>query len=363
MKEKDLIAQGKDILKDRPLEGINFAQALDEKRAQDPNFDPERRLNVPITEDYFKEMFPLRISPDGLHVIGVGYDEGRSVLIRDGKPVFSQVGGAINIMDGSEDFSRLLIVSEKGYRQLSILYIEGEQINDLGLDCYRDIKVVNTSPNLDNFLICGMKDHRTDFEPYRQGPKGIEQNSGFSLAKGFSWVDIVDFTSDYGRIVWQGARRGKQFVYHDDIELCKAEYIDTLSANAKPLRYLLVTRNKDSYEVNVDGRVYLKEKDLRTGRVHKNSDMTLAMLPLDRHDGTKQLFVLTPKGVALSKPYGKLSEVEVGEDKLVAGITRDGVQREIVITKDGETREGEPSEASDVSPSPADYIENAGTYA
>lgn len=342
MKEAEKSAIGVNI-EERRLEGQTFAQAiLDSPEAHGPDLS-----QIPTGPEVFYEQMDIwGISRDDLHAIGIGRDEGKLSLIRDGQVVLSGDYQRFDIRGHASDYSKLAVVAKRQDEKEDLYLVQQNSQKVFG-EARKRIGVLEKGDELAWVLLRSNVDGNTYFDTYEFVEDGVAGVRGFSV-KGDWSVYRQEINDNTRKVVWNGGKKKdfKSYIFWDDMWLARGDHVD-FRVSTDGSMVFTVSREGGRTEVTLNG-VLISEIIGEFGRFVASDDLSLAVVEIQTKEkkdkGKSQLFVFTPEGVTSSAKFDELAELKREEGRVTAKIIRDGVQREIVISRDGKAEEEEPIE-------------------
>ena len=334
-------------IEERRLQGTTFAKAL-----EIAGRESERDISqIPIgPEIYFGKVRILEFSGDGLHALGQGEDEDSLSLLRDGKPLFGGRYTSFDVLWSLPDYSRLIVRTQaRNGKQSAFIVVDDETL--CAVKNEENLQLVSSPNNLDQVLLKSCDRWATYFDRFRFEDGKIQHTDLFKV-KGRLTVEDEVISSDGSIIVWKGYTRKHKFVFQNGDLLAKGNeaYFRTNPDFSKVLT-VVEDRNKTKIKIwsGAGGEAF--EIKGSFGRVAATEDLELVCTSIKTKkkslDDT-HLVVSSSGGNDLVGPFDRISWLEQEKDRIVATVERNGVRREIVVTRGQVLEEAEVvlSEAS-----------------
>ena len=336
-------------IEERRLQGTTFAKAL-----VIAGRESERDISQIPTgpEIYFGKVRILEFSGDGLHALGQGEDEDSLSLLRDGKPLFGGRYTAFEVLRSLPDYSRLIVKAQaRNGKQSAFIILDDETV--CAVENEEHLQLVSPGTNIDQVTLKSCDQWATYFDRFRFEDGKIQHTDLFKV-KGRLTVGDAVVSSDGSMIVWKGYTRKHEFVFQNGNLLAKGNeaYFRTNPDFSKVLT-VVEDRNKTKIKIWSGGVGESFEIKGRFGRVAATEDLELVCTSIKTKkkslDDT-HLVVSNSGGNDLVGPFDRISWLEQEKDRIVATVERNGVRREIVVTRDQEPQESEAAVQSNQTP-------------
>lgn len=325
-------------IQDRRASGVNFAQILAESY-----FDS---LSVPTGDPtLFFDPLGSRVlehSKDRNHVLVMGIDGDKRVLVRDGVPIFaSKATNGIGIEARSDDLSRLVVGQSEGRSGVKRLVLVDEQ-GQVELLEAKNADMVWHSEDFNRFWLSGTITRgpgkkKTVLSRWNVVGQKATMAEYFEVGGEYQHPKLVGIDKDTGKITWLGRAKHKDFVYRGRDLLLKGGYIKAFANEDMSVQlYTVCEDTQTGAEIYYVQGAESKPKLIAMSRgfvdkVQANDSLSRAAVLLYERMGKASL-VFIVDGEAHSTSFAKLKDLNVGEDGHIVAQVVDKQDVERVIT-------------------------------